>query len=56
MLNTIKFVKKISLVKEEQTKGNVDKINDILLSIKPNQVYKKIINPVDFQNQLRNEW
>lgn len=55
-LNTINFVKDISLKKEENEIGNVSKVNDILQSVAPKQLFTAISNPVEFQNQLKNEW
>jgi hypothetical protein len=55
-LNEIKFVKKTSLQKEDFNKGNIKNVKKILSNIDPQQLFSEITNPVEFQNQLRNEW
>lgn len=55
-LNEIKFVKKTSLQKEEFKGGNIKNVKKILSNIDPQQLFSEITDPVEFQNQLRNEW
>lgn len=55
-LNEIKFVKKTSLHKEEFKEGNIKNVKKILSNIEPQQLFSEITDPVEFQNQLRNEW
>lgn len=55
-LNEIKFVEKISLQKEESKEGNAKNIQKILSKIEPKQLFSEISDPLEYQNQLRNEW
>ena len=55
-LHEIKFVKKISFQKEVTSEGNIKKISKILSHIKSQQILPELTDPVQFQNQLRNEW
>ena len=56
-LENIRFVKKVDVkIDEAHQKGNAGEIMKMLNSIKSNNMFAGITNPVAYQRELRDEW
>ena len=55
-LKNIGFVKEVDIKIDNPSKGNAEKIQKVLDSIKSEHLFADITDPVAYQRQLRDEW
>ena len=55
-LKNIRFVKKVDVSAMPSSKGNAEKIQQMLDSMQSKYLFADVSDPVAYQKQLRDEW
>ena len=55
-LKNIRFVRDVTIGIENVANGNADAIQKKLDAIKSERLFSEVIDPVEYQKQIRDEW
>jgi len=55
-LKNIRFVRDVNIEVDKPANGNAEAVQTMLESIKSQQLFSDITDPVAYQKQLRDEW
>ena len=55
-LRNIRFVREVTVGDEKVSVGNADAIQKVLDKIQSKRLFADIVDPVEYQRQIRDEW